>query len=215
MPLLEQYPSQTKLFGRERPLHELFGGGRVADLVLWRNKQLSGGVLAIATLIWFLFEVMEYNFITLMCHIAIAVMLFIFIWANAAALLEKPPPQLPDIILSEQGFKKVSLVFQEELNLFLSFLHEIAIGKNLKLFLLTIAGLWIVSVMGNYFNPLSFLYFGYLCIQTLPVMYEQYENDVDSLAYQVVHDAKKLFMRFNENVLNKIPRGPVKEKKFN
>lgn len=46
-------------------------------------------------------------------------------------------------------------------------------------------------------------------------MYEQYENDVDSLAYQVVHDAKKLFMRFNENVLNKIPRGPVKEKKFN
>lgn len=48
----------------------------------------------------------------------------------------RPPPQLPDIILSEQGFKKVSLVFQEELNLFLSFLHEIAIGKNLKLFLL-------------------------------------------------------------------------------
>lgn len=35
MPLLEQYPSQTKLFGRERPLHELFGGGRGLNFVVF------------------------------------------------------------------------------------------------------------------------------------------------------------------------------------
>ncbi|KAJ0989193.1 hypothetical protein J5N97_007549 [Dioscorea zingiberensis] len=207
--------SSQKLFGRERPLHELLGGGRVADLALWRNKQSSGGVLAAASVIWILFEVMEYNFLTLLCHILITVMLSIFIWANASALLDKAPPKIPDIILSGKAFKEVALAFQVELNKFLSFLHDIATGKDLKLFLMTIAGLWIVSVMGNYFNPLNLLYFGYLCFQTLPALYEQYEDNVDSLAYQGVHDLKKLFKRFDEDVLKKIPRGPVKDKKYN
>ncbi|RRT82031.1 hypothetical protein B296_00013574, partial [Ensete ventricosum] len=61
----------------------------VADILLWRNKYLSAGVLAGATVIWFLFEVAEYHFLTLLCHISITTMLVVFIWSNVAALMDR------------------------------------------------------------------------------------------------------------------------------
>jgi hypothetical protein len=59
----------------------------VADILLWKDRNLSAGVLLGATLIWFLFEVVEYNVIPLLSQIAILAMLVIFIWSNAAPLL--------------------------------------------------------------------------------------------------------------------------------
>jgi hypothetical protein len=59
----------------------------VADVLLWKDRNVSAGVLAGATLIWYLFEVVEYNIIPLLCQIAAVVMLVIFIWSNAAPLL--------------------------------------------------------------------------------------------------------------------------------
>ncbi|KAH1080984.1 hypothetical protein J1N35_020745 [Gossypium stocksii] len=41
-----------RVFGRERPVHHVLGGGKSADLLLWRNKQISAGVLGGATAIW-------------------------------------------------------------------------------------------------------------------------------------------------------------------
>ncbi len=51
-------------------------------------------------------------------------------------------------------------------------------------------------------------------MQTLPVFYERYEEEVDYLATRGNRDLKKLYTKFDSNVLNKIPRGPVKNKKF-
>lgn len=59
-----------------------------ADILLWNDRNLSAGVLAGATLIWYLFEVVEYNIIPLLCQIAVLAMLLIFIWSNAAPILD-------------------------------------------------------------------------------------------------------------------------------
>lgn len=67
----------------------IVGGYAVADILLWKNRNLSAGILAGATLIWFLFDVVEYNIIPLLCQIAILAMLVIFIWSNAAPLLDR------------------------------------------------------------------------------------------------------------------------------
>jgi len=72
---------------RHKSIHRLLGGGRAADILLWKDRNLSAGVLVGATLIWFLFEVVEYNIIPLICQIAALAMLVIFIWSNAAPLL--------------------------------------------------------------------------------------------------------------------------------
>lgn len=78
-----------RLFGRERPVHSVLGGGKPADLILWRNKKISGGVLAGATAIWLLFEVMEYHLLTLLCHCLILSLAVLFLWSNASTFINK------------------------------------------------------------------------------------------------------------------------------
>lgn len=56
----------------------------VADILLWENKTVSAALLIGMTVIWFLFEVVEYNFVTLMCHLSITTMLVTFIWFKGA-----------------------------------------------------------------------------------------------------------------------------------
>jgi hypothetical protein len=45
-------------------------------------------------------------------------------------------------------------------------------------------------------------------------MYERYEHEVDYLASKGNQDVKRLFNKLDSTVLNRIPRGPVKEKKL-
>ncbi|KAJ0700654.1 hypothetical protein HanOQP8_Chr10g0370581 [Helianthus annuus] len=42
-----------RLFGRERLVHKVLGGGKAADIFLWKDKKVSAGVLGFATVIWF------------------------------------------------------------------------------------------------------------------------------------------------------------------
>ncbi|XP_020106010.1 reticulon-like protein B2 [Ananas comosus] len=202
-----------KPFGRERPLHQLIGGGKLADVLLWRNKNLSAGILAAATVAWFLFEVAEYHVLTLLCHLSVAAMLVVFIWSNGAHLFERAPPKIPEVIVSEHAFKEVAFAFHAKLNRFLSILYEIACGKDLKLFLLAIVSLWFLSILGSSCSFITLLYLGFLCIHTLPALYERYEAEVDHLLLKGSHDLKKFYKRFDSSVLNKIPRQPIKEKK--
>ncbi|KAJ4974642.1 hypothetical protein NE237_007816 [Protea cynaroides] len=205
--------STTKLFGRQRPLHAVLGGGAVADVFLWRKRNLSAAVLIGSTVIWFLFEIVEYHFLTLLCHIFLTAMLILFIWSNGAPLFNREPPTIPAIILSESAFQEVARGFHKKLNRFLLILFDIACGKELGLFILAIASLWILSAITSSINTLNLLYFGFLSMITLPALYERYEQEVDYLASKSNQDIKRLYKRFDSEVLNKIPRGPVKEKK--
>lgn len=55
---------------------------------------------------------------------------------------------------------------------------------------------------------------GFLCLHILPIVYERFEDDIDRLVGHVILEMKKLYMRFDTNFLDKIPRGTVKEKKL-
>lgn len=72
-------------------IHELIliiGELAVADILLWRDRNLSAALLGGMTVIWFLFEIVEYNFVTLLCHISITTMLVLFIWSTAADIFK-------------------------------------------------------------------------------------------------------------------------------
>jgi len=47
----------------------------------------------------------------------------------------------------------------------------------------------------------------------VPVFYEKYEDQVDPFAEKAMVEIKKQFAVFNEKVLSKVPRGPLKDKK--
>ncbi|KAF8676255.1 hypothetical protein HU200_047127 [Digitaria exilis] len=199
-------------FHRHKSIHKLLGGGKVADILLWKDRNLSAGVLIGATLIWYLFEVVEYNIIPLLCQIAILAMLVIFIWSNAAPLLDIPPPRIPEVIISEHAFRQIAQTIHYKLAYTVDALYDIACGKDLKKFLLVIVSLLILSEVGSSYSFTSLLYLGFLCAHTLPALYERYETEVDHLAARGSEDIKRFYKRLDSNLLNKIPRGPVKTK---
>lgn len=59
-----------------------------ADVLLWRNRQISAGILASGTVIWFLFECVGYHLVTFICHSIILTLSTLFLWSNLAAFTD-------------------------------------------------------------------------------------------------------------------------------
>lgn len=45
------------------------------------------------------------------------------------------------------------------------------------------------------------------------MLYEKYEDQVDSIGEKALHEFKKQYAVFDAKVLSKIPKGPLKDKK--
>ncbi|XP_060211924.1 reticulon-like protein B2 isoform X2 [Lycium barbarum] len=203
-----------RLFGRERPLHKVLGGGKPADIFLWRDKKVTVGVLGFATVIWALFELLEYHLLTLVCHILIVALAVLFLWSNASAFINTAPPQIPEVVLHKDIVHGVASALRIEINRALEILRDIASGKDLKKFLVVIVGLWVVSILGNIWNFLTLFYIVFVLLHTVPVLYEKYEDKFDAFAEKAEAEIKKHYAVFDANVLSKIPRGPLKGKKL-
>ncbi|TYH10240.1 hypothetical protein ES288_A07G163300v1 [Gossypium darwinii] len=202
-----------RLFGRERPLHHVLGGGKPADVFLWRNKKISAGVLGGATAIWVLFELIEYHLLTLLCHISILCLAVLFLWSNVHTFIHKTPPRIPQVHLPEEPFLQIAFALTIELNQALKLLRDIASGRNLKKFLVVVAAFWVLSVVGSWCNFLTLFYTSFVLLHTVPVLYEKYEDKVDPFAEKAVIEIKKQYAVFDAKVLGKIPTGPLKTKK--
>ncbi|KAL9240498.1 hypothetical protein vseg_014708 [Gypsophila vaccaria] len=202
-----------RLFGRQQPVHKVLGGGKPADVFLWRNKKISATVLSVATVIWFLFELLEYHLLTLVCHLLIFTLAVLFLWSNASSFINKAPPRIPDVHIPENALLEFASALRFEINRSLAVLRDIASGKDLKKFLSVIAGLWVVSVVGGWFNFLTLVYLLFVLLHTVPVLYEKYEDQVDAYGEKALAELKKHYAVVNEKVLSKIPKGPLKDKK--
>lgn len=54
---------------------------------------------------------------------------------------------------------------------------------------------------------------GFLCLATLPAMYDRYQYEVDYIVREGKRDMKKLYEKLDSKFLKKIPRGPLKERR--
>ncbi|KAG7566578.1 Reticulon [Arabidopsis suecica] len=201
-----------RLFGREKPVHKVLGGGLPADVFLWRDKKLSASVLGVATAIWVLFELVEYHFLSLVCHILIFALAALFLLSNAHAFMNKTPPKIPEIHIKEEHFIMIVSALRNELNQAFVILRSIALGRDLKKFLMVVVGLWIISVVGNWFNFLTLLYICFVVLHTVPMLYEKHEDKVDPVAEKTLKELKKHYMVFDEKVLSKLPIASLKAK---
>nr|XP_043613989.1 reticulon-like protein B9 [Erigeron canadensis] len=200
-----------RLFGRERAIHEILGGGEVANILLWRDKRISGVIFISVMAMWFLFDVAEYTFVTFVCHSTITAMLIVFIWSNGARAFEWNPPHIPNILLEEST---LITNFCQKLNYFLSRLIYIAYGHELRLFCLAIVTISILSTIGNYITTMNLLFIVFLGIGMLPCLYENNEEEVDYIFDVMSGLVSKGYGMLYQNVVL-IPTWPLKEKKFN
>ncbi|KAL6556426.1 Reticulon-like protein B2 [Orobanche gracilis] len=201
-----------RLFGREKPVHLLLGGGKPADVLLWRDKKVSAGVVGGATAIWVLFHVLEYHLLSFICHGLIFGLVILFLFSNASAFIKKIPPCIPKIIIPEEPILNFASALRLHINQAFEALRDIATGNDIKKFFSVIAGLWIFSLLGCC-DFLTLLYTITVLLFTVPILYEKYEEQVDSCANKAIAELKKQYAVLDARVLSKIPRGPLKNKK--
>ncbi|CAH8359612.1 unnamed protein product, partial [Eruca vesicaria subsp. sativa] len=134
---------------------QMLGEGEVADLCLWENKIKSGITLVMATLIWFLLEIMETPFVPFLCSILLLLMLLLFLWVKFGQILFTRRPPTPEEIKQEDS--PVRALFSKIEGL-LFMLYEIAYGENIKTFLTALLYVVIVDTVGSYINLLTILY---------------------------------------------------------
>ncbi|KAL3726593.1 hypothetical protein ACJRO7_031491 [Eucalyptus globulus] len=184
-----------RLFGCQKPIHRLFGGGKSADVLLWRNKNISAGVLAGATAIWVLLEWLDYHFLTLVCFALILGMLALFLWSNVSGLLSRSASKPPRLVVPNDVFVDFGKSVGAEVNQALKFLQDVALGGNLKQFLMVVGSLWAAAIIGGLCNFITVLYIGFAAGHTLPVLYERYEDQVNSFGDQVLDQLQHLYRK--------------------
>ncbi|XP_073101322.1 reticulon-like protein B6 isoform X3 [Elaeis guineensis] len=183
---------KKRLFGRKEPVHTVLGGGKPADIVLWRNKQMSASILAGVTVLWLLFECIGYHFLTFICHSLIFFLVVLFLWSNAASFVNRPPPNFPEVILPEDLFLSIVHSVRHKVNETFAIFRYVASGKDLKKFLMVVTGLWVLSKMGSWFSFLTFFYIA---------------------AEKAIIQMNKQYAVLDEKLLCKIPRCPFSGKK--
>ncbi|CAL9092089.1 unnamed protein product [Musa acuminata var. zebrina] len=202
-----------RLFGRQNSVHKILGGGKSADVLLWRNNKISSSVLTVATAIWILFEWLNYHFLTLLAFALVIGMLIQFVWSNASRVLNRSPPQVPRLVLPDDLFANVALSLGAQVNHFLRFIQDVSCGGNLKQFLMVVASLGATALIGSWCNFLTIIYIGFVCAHTLPVLYEKNVNQVDGFLYKLLGQMQSQYRKLDGSLLSKIPKGNLKFKK--
>ncbi|XP_010928379.1 reticulon-like protein B11 [Elaeis guineensis] len=193
-----------------RSMHRALGGGAVADVLLWRRRNVGILVVTAATAVWFLFERAGYSFLSLMANAFLLLVVILFFWAKSASLLNRPLPPLPNLEVSEEFVGKVADEARVCINRVLAVGHDIAIRRDRKVFLQVTLLLWLVSYIGSLFNFLTLVYIGVLLSITLPALYDNYQDHVD----EKLSLAHKLLLKHCDNILRRGTRKPAKEKKI-
>ncbi|KAG6488481.1 reticulon-like protein B11 [Zingiber officinale] len=192
-----------------RSVHRALGGGAVADVLLWRRRNVAILAVSGSTAVWFFFERAGYNILSVLANAVLLVVVILFFWAKSALLLNRPLPPLPNLEVSDEVVNKVADRARVWINRVLAIGHDITIRRDRKVFLQVILSLWVVSCIGSLFNFLTLVYVGVLLAITIPAVYDKYQEDID----QKLSMALDVVLKQYESILNGGQGGSTKEKK--
>ncbi|RRT38172.1 hypothetical protein BHM03_00036808 [Ensete ventricosum] len=202
-----------RLFGRQKTIHKILGGGQSADVLLWRNKKISSSVLTSATVIWVLFEWLNYHFLTLIAFALFLGMLVQFAWSTASVVLNRSTSQVPRLVIPDDLFADVAVSLGAQINQFLGFIQDVACERNLKQFIVVVASLWAAAIIGTWCNLLTVVYVGFVCAHTLPILYEKYQDQIDDFLYNLLGQFQNHYSKLDASVLSKLSKGNLRSKK--
>ncbi|KAF5754259.1 hypothetical protein HanXRQr2_Chr17g0789191 [Helianthus annuus] len=189
----------NKLFGRQKPVYNILGGGKSADVLLWRNKKISASVLCGATAVWVLFEWLNYHFLPLVCFGLVVCIIGQFIWLH---LLKRAPPRLK---LPDELFVNISTTIGTEVNRALGFLQHVGSRGDIKQLAIVVGSLLTAAIIATWCNFLTIIYIGFVAAHTLPVVYEKYDDQIDNMVYSVLGKVQNNYSKLDASVLRRIP----------
>ncbi|GAB2288136.1 hypothetical protein Dimus_022480 [Dionaea muscipula] len=149
-----------RLSGSRKPIHQIMGGGKAADVILWKRRGASFGVIVLSTVTWLLFERSRLPFLSVCSDILLVLIVLLFLRANYTVLRNKQLPELPELVLSEEMVNYVASSFRAKVNSILLMAHDITIGKDFRIFFKVVVCLWLLSVVGGLFSFFMLAYVG-------------------------------------------------------
>ncbi|PIA54454.1 hypothetical protein AQUCO_00900772v1 [Aquilegia coerulea] len=204
--------SNHRLFNRERTLHQILGEGFIADVMLWRRKNLSVGLLVVTLAAWVVFEKSGYTLLSLVFNVLLLLITILFLWAKSAEILNRPPPPLPDLQLSEELINEAAAFIRSRINALLLVSRDICLGKDSKMFFKVAGCMWLISVVGGWTDFLTLGYTSLVFLLTVPALYEKYEDQVDRYVILGYRELQRLYVILDQRCLNKI-RSLILEKR--
>ncbi|XP_027336896.1 reticulon-like protein B12 [Abrus precatorius] len=207
--------SSHRLFNRQRTLHQILGGGQVADLILWRRKNLTVGILLVTLAAWIVFERSGYTLLSLVSNVLLLLIVILFLWAKSAAILNRPAPPLPQLHLSEEIANEMTTFIRTRVNDLLSVSQDIALGKDSRLFLKVAAYLWLISIVGGLTDFLTLAYTSLFIVLTVPALYERYEDYIDRYVLKGYNKLCLFYVKINETYVSRVQNWILEKKKLN
>lgn len=184
----------------------------VSDVLLWKRWQVSFGVIVVSTVAWFLLEWTDLPFLTICSDVLLLLIVLLFLNSNYAALRNKQPPTLPELVVSEEMVNNVAASFRVKINNVLLIAHDITVGKDFRIFFKVVVCLWLLSVIGSILSFFTLAYIGTLMMFTVPALYRKYGTYADKCFGVIHHQFSKHYKIVDENVLNRLPRNIPKDK---
>lgn len=130
-----------------------------ADVLLWRRRHVSFGIIVVATVAWVIFERSGLSFLSICSDVFLLLIISLFIHANYAVLRNRyehhtlllmvtlkplllitfsfpsrPLPELSELVFSEEMVTNVAASFRVKINSLLLMAHDITLGKDFRLF---------------------------------------------------------------------------------
>ncbi|KAL8210781.1 hypothetical protein R6Q57_005218 [Mikania cordata] len=205
--------SGYRLFDRRSTIHQLMGGGKAADVLLWKRRRISLGIIVIATVAWLIFERSGLSFLTICSNVLLFLIVLRFLHANYASLRDKQILALPELVLSEEMVNYAAATFRIKVNYILLIAHDITLGKDFRLFFMVVGFLWVLSVLGSLISFFTLAYIGTILSVTLPALYNKYEEQVVGCAGTIHRSFSRHYKIVDENVMNRIPPGVIPKDK--
>lgn len=201
-----------RLFDRQRSLHQIMGGGKAADVILWKRRRVTFGIIIIATVAWLIFEWTEIPLLSISSDVLLVVILIQFLRANYAVARNKQLKPLPELELSEEMVNSAAASFRVKINYMLLMAHDITLGKDFRLFFKVVVCLWLLSVIGSFFSFFTLAYVGTIISITLPALYSKYDEHIDKYAGLLHRKFSRQYRVVDENIISRIPRTTSKNK---
>ncbi|KAK7302009.1 hypothetical protein RJT34_12887 [Clitoria ternatea] len=195
--------TKNRLFGRRRPLRVLLGSGKIADIILWRDKHTSASILVGVTFIWLLFKRMDYTLLSFICDSLILLLAVLFLWTHLTSFFDISPPKSSAFVLRERLLVNTALSMTRILNRLLMTFGALASGQDLKKFLLVTVTLGVASVLSNWLTAATLFYIGTVLLLIVPAVYERHGGVVDVIAEKALFELKNMYAQFMKRFFGK------------
>ncbi|KAK1433028.1 hypothetical protein QVD17_09932 [Tagetes erecta] len=190
----------------------------VKDVIMWRKKRVSVGVLASMSVLWVVIEIYGYNFITVASWIAIFLFSSLFVWAYIYRIIYKEEPSIWATGISENTATEMAHCVRQSTEDAMRCVFKVGAQSEWYVFVATVVALWLLSVIGSSSNLLTLLFIGSVVGMSVPVIWVKYDYKIREHGKRVQIQSKRLYSIIDDKVLQKLKtnvklNAPIKEKK--